>query len=102
MSGMKVTFHGAAGMVTGSCTLVECDGSRVLFDCGMIQGDENAAELNRADFPFDPAGLDAVDQHHGEAGARELARGGEADHAGADHQRIHCAFSHLRPPRRPG
>ncbi len=35
---MKVTFLGAAHEVTGSCTLLECGGSRGLVDCGMEQG----------------------------------------------------------------
>lgn len=57
---MRIVFHGAAGEVTGSCLLVEAAGRRVLVDCGMVQGGRDAAERNRAAFPFDPAGLDAV------------------------------------------
>jgi metallo-beta-lactamase family protein len=57
---MRVHFHGAAGMVTGSMHLVEAAGKRVLLDCGMIQGSREAEALNLADFPFDPATLDAL------------------------------------------
>jgi len=35
---MKVTFIGATHEVTGSCTVLECGGHRILVDCGMEQG----------------------------------------------------------------
>lgn len=57
---MRVHFHGAAGMVTGSMHLVEAAGKRVLLDCGMIQGSREAEALNLADFPFDIAAIDAL------------------------------------------
>lgn len=65
MSAMSIAFHGAALRVTGSCSLVSAGKTKVLVDCGMIQGDEDSAELNRAPFPFDPAELDAVVLTHG-------------------------------------
>jgi metallo-beta-lactamase family protein len=37
---MRITFIGAARHVTGSCTLVECAGKRILVDCGMPQGND--------------------------------------------------------------
>jgi metallo-beta-lactamase family protein len=57
---MRVHFHGAAGMVTGSMHLDEAAGKRVLLDCGMIQGSREAEALNLADFPFDIAAIDAL------------------------------------------
>lgn len=61
---MRVHFHGAAGEVTGSLHEVEAAGHRLLLDCGMIQGSDEAEARNFADFPFDPAALDAVVLSH--------------------------------------
>ena len=61
---MKVTFHGAAREVTGSCHLVEVAGKRILLDCGMIQGGSERHERNRQPFPFEPAKLDFVVLSH--------------------------------------
>jgi metallo-beta-lactamase family protein len=57
---VKLTFHGAAGEVTGSAYLVEADGVRFLVDCGMFQGGREADEKNRRALPFYPASLDFV------------------------------------------
>lgn len=59
---MKITPYGAAGQVTGSCHLVEHEGYRLLLDCGMFQGHDEAR--NRAPFGFDAAGIDAVVVSH--------------------------------------
>jgi len=61
---MDITFHGAAGEVTGSCHLVSAAGKRVLLDCGMVQGDRDADARNAADFPFAPKGIDALVLSH--------------------------------------
>jgi metallo-beta-lactamase family protein len=61
---MDIVFHGAAGEVTGSCHLLEAAGKRVLLDCGMVQGDRTADTRNAADFPFDPASIDALVLSH--------------------------------------
>ncbi len=60
----RLTFHGAAGEVTGSSFLLETAGSRVLFECGMFQGGRREEARNRRPFPFDPAALDAVALTH--------------------------------------
>lgn len=57
---ITLTFHGAAGTVTGSCFLLEAGSRRVLIDCGLFQGDKTLRELNYGGFPFDPGALDAV------------------------------------------
>jgi metallo-beta-lactamase family protein len=55
---MKLSFHGAAQNVTGSCHLLDCAGLRVLIDCGMFQGSHHADQDNMAAFGFDPAEID--------------------------------------------
>jgi len=62
---MKVTCHGAAGSVTGSCHLVETRSSRFLIDCGMFQGNKTLTRLNYNPFQFDPKTIDFVVSTHG-------------------------------------
>lgn len=54
---MKLTFLGAAHEVTGSCTLLEACGKRILIDCGMEQG---ADIYENCDLPVAPAEIDCV------------------------------------------
>ena len=61
---MKISFHGAAREVTGSCHLLETDRGRLLLDCGLIQGGRELYERNTAPFPFDPQSLDCVVLSH--------------------------------------
>jgi len=56
----KLTFLGAAGTVTGSKTLLEIPGMRILIDCGMFQGLKELRNLNRAQFPVDPSSINAI------------------------------------------
>jgi metallo-beta-lactamase family protein len=55
----KLTFLGAARNVTGSCYLLESQGTRVLIDCGMYQ-ERKYQERNWQPFPFAPQSIDAV------------------------------------------
>jgi metallo-beta-lactamase family protein len=55
---LKLSFHGAARGVTGSCHLLECAGTRILVDCGLYQGGRELEEDNADDFGFDPAAID--------------------------------------------
>ena len=57
---MKLSFHGAAGEVTGSCLRVEHDGGVFLVDCGMFQGGRNAATKNLRALDFDLREIDFV------------------------------------------
>ena len=56
----RLTFHGAAGTVTGSCIRLETGQGQILIDCGMFQGSKTEKELNYRPFPFDPRGIAAV------------------------------------------
>jgi len=58
---MKISFHGAARQVTGSCFLVESEKLRFIVDCGMFQGGREADARNRR-FPtgFEPEDIDFV------------------------------------------
>ncbi|MGB7534793.1 MAG: MBL fold metallo-hydrolase [Azonexus sp.] len=59
---MRLSFLGAAGEVTGSCTLVETGNTRFLVDCGVFQGGPEARSKNlRAlDFGFNAREIDFV------------------------------------------
>jgi metallo-beta-lactamase family protein len=57
---LRLSFLGGAGTVTGSKTLVEAAGRRVLVDCGLFQGLKPLRLINWDRFPVDPASVDAV------------------------------------------
>lgn len=54
----NLTFCGAAGTVTGSCSLLDTGKHRFLIDCGLFQGSKTTQELNYQDFPFDAQSID--------------------------------------------
>jgi metallo-beta-lactamase family protein len=56
---VRLRFLGANRAVTGSCTLVESGGTRLLVDRGMVQ-ERELAERNWAPFAVDPASIDVV------------------------------------------
>jgi metallo-beta-lactamase family protein len=57
---LKLTFHGAAGCVTGFCARLQTDHATVLIDCGMFQGPKTLKALNYEPFPFEIGDVDAV------------------------------------------
>ena len=62
---MKVKFIGGAGTVTGSKTLIESNGIRILIDCGLFQGLKPLRELNWDPLPVLPSTIDFVLLTHG-------------------------------------
>ena len=54
---MKIMFIGANHEVTGSCTLIEACGKRIMVDCGMEQG---AEIFENCELPVAPGEIDAV------------------------------------------
>src|SRR5262245_12529624 len=61
---VTLTFHGAAGTVTGSHHLLETPQARIAVDCGMFQGPKILKELNYQPLPSNPVRIDAVVQTH--------------------------------------
>lgn len=61
---MKWHFLGGADTVTGSKHLLEIEGAKILFDCGLFQGRRKEAnEINQI-LGFDPAAIDAMVLSH--------------------------------------
>ncbi|MES2859072.1 MAG: MBL fold metallo-hydrolase [Pseudomonadota bacterium] len=59
-SRFHLQFLGANATVTGSRHLITAGDSRVLVDCGLFQGYKPLRLRNWAEFPVDPASIDAV------------------------------------------
>jgi len=57
---MRLTSHGAAREVTGSCHLLEAGGKRILIDCGQFQGGDHSYARSAEPFTFDPRSIDAM------------------------------------------
>jgi len=61
---IKLSIHGAARTVTGSCLELGCGDARILIDCGLFQGSRSLEALNHEALPFDPKAIDAVVLSH--------------------------------------
>jgi metallo-beta-lactamase family protein len=59
-NGLTLTFHGAAGTVTGSCMEFASGSRHILVDCGLFQGSRSLEMLNLGEFAFDPRRIAAV------------------------------------------
>jgi len=57
---MKLTFYGAARMVTGSNYLLEDGDTRLMVECGLRQCPRYCEVKNFEDFPYDPATVDTL------------------------------------------
>lgn len=62
---MKIKFIGGVGTVTGSKTVIESNGLRIMIDCGQFQGIESLRELNWESLPILPSTIDFVLLTHG-------------------------------------
>tara|TARA_Y100000310_G_scaffold345866_1_gene471916 strand:+ start:10138 stop:11505 length:1368 start_codon:yes stop_codon:yes gene_type:complete len=60
MKTLKLTFHGGAGMVTGSNFLLEGNSTKLLVDCGLVQGCKICEDINREPFPYDPKSIQVL------------------------------------------
>lgn len=78
----RLTFHGAAQEVTGSCYLLESPAvGRLLLECGMHQGGDAVERVGREQFAFDAASIDAVILSHA-----------HLDHSGMLPKLVHQGF----------
>lgn len=57
---ISISFLGGAGTVTGSKTLLEKNGQRILIDCGLFQGLKVLRLLNWQPFQIDPSSIHSV------------------------------------------
>lgn len=56
----QITFWSGVGSVTGANFLFEVGDSRVLVDCGLIQGDRTAMLANREPFGYEASSIDML------------------------------------------
>ncbi len=66
---MKTTlgFYGGVGSVTGANFMLDTGKFALLVDCGLVQGDKFAAEINATPFVYDPAKVDVLLVTHAHA-----------------------------------
>ncbi|MFH1002273.1 MAG: MBL fold metallo-hydrolase, partial [bacterium] len=61
---MKISFLGAAKIVTGSNFLIETRNTKFLIDCGMFQGSKSINRMNYQPFSFNPREIDFIVLSH--------------------------------------
>lgn len=61
---MKITFYGAARTVTGSKHLLEVNNTRILLDCGMVQGKRSESYQANVKLSFDASAIDMLILSH--------------------------------------
>lgn len=58
MKKLQVTFHSGIGAVTGANFLLEGEKTKILIDCGLLQGVPEAHIENSSPFPYDVKSMD--------------------------------------------
>jgi len=81
MNEMKLTFWGAARVVTGSMHQLNIEGHDYLLDCGLFQGRRKEAEERNKNFPFACRDISAVLLSHA-----------HIDHSGNLPGLVRCGF----------
>ena len=81
MNEMKLTFWGAAQVVTGSMHQLNIEGHDYLLDCGLFQGRRKEAEERNRTFPFPCRNISAVLLSHA-----------HIDHSGNLPGLVRCGF----------
>ncbi len=76
-----INFHGGVGSVTGANFLLETEKSKVLVDCGLIQGSQFAPVQNCEVFAYNPSDVDVL-----------LVTHAHADHIGRIPKLVHDGF----------
>jgi metallo-beta-lactamase family protein len=62
-----IGFYGGVGSVTGANFLLNTGKSKILFDCGLVQGDRFAQAENAKAFGYDPARVSTLIVSHAHA-----------------------------------
>ena len=62
---MRLIFWGGARSVTGALYLIETHRTKVLVECGLLQGGHFCSKHNYDPFPFDPKSIDFLIVTHG-------------------------------------
>jgi metallo-beta-lactamase family protein len=57
---LKIHFLGAVRSVTGSCHILETNGTRILVDCGFFQGRREESNYKNRNLLFDPLSIDRM------------------------------------------
>ena len=76
-----VGFYGGVGSVTGANFMLDTGKLAILVDCGMVQGDKFAKDINREPFVYDPSKVDIL-----------LVTHAHADHIGRIPKLVHDGF----------
>ncbi len=87
-----ISFYGGAGSVTGANFLLEVGNAKILIDCGLVQGDRFAMEVNCDAFQYDVRTVDVL-----------LVTHAHADHIGRIPKLVHDGFKGIiysTPPTR--